>query len=297
MTRLAIFASILIACGDDGAVPDELCGNGEMDPGEECDDGNTARGDGCFECVLTPPVCGNGILDIPSENCDDSNTDDGDGCSATCQLETPPRRIMATWIFKNLQGNVTTGCPAGFDSVKLEATSLAAGAEVFTTTMPCAGGTGTSDLIPPGQYSVVLTVLNAGTQATYATSLAQEVDVAFADAPFTTTIFNDAGYFTFGWQLQGAISMMPLACANVLVQSVRVQITVGPTTATDTFDCDDASGISSPLLAGTTYSLTFQALDSGQAVVGTSTTSVNKTITAPNDVTPFGTAVITIPNQ
>jgi cysteine-rich repeat protein len=96
-----------------------VCGNGTKETGEQCDDGNTVSGDGCSatcqtetdlcpningyqltvpegqyvddqgNCVdkVTPPVCGNDILES-GEQCDDGNTVAEDGCSATCQTET-----------------------------------------------------------------------------------------------------------------------------------------------------------------------------------------------------------------
>ncbi|MBX3191746.1 MAG: DUF4215 domain-containing protein [Labilithrix sp.] len=42
-----------------------------------------------MELTLSPPSCGDGILQVP-EQCDDGNTAAGDGCSATCTLEPYP---------------------------------------------------------------------------------------------------------------------------------------------------------------------------------------------------------------
>jgi len=39
--------------------------------------------------VVTPPVCGNSIIET-GEQCDDGNTNSGDGCSSTCQTEAAP---------------------------------------------------------------------------------------------------------------------------------------------------------------------------------------------------------------
>ncbi len=42
---------------------------------------------GAYEYASAPPpVCGNGVIELPEE-CDDGNTVDGDGCSSTCQIE------------------------------------------------------------------------------------------------------------------------------------------------------------------------------------------------------------------
>ncbi len=38
-------------------------------------------------CTITPPVCGDGLVER-GEECDDANATSGDGCSSTCQLES-----------------------------------------------------------------------------------------------------------------------------------------------------------------------------------------------------------------
>lgn len=95
------------------AVP--TCGDGIVNGSEQCDDGNSFENDGCdhlcrtrkcgdgvvqdgehcdpaggacrADCTLTPPNCGDGVLQ-PSEReqCDDGNVTPGDGCFA-CDIE------------------------------------------------------------------------------------------------------------------------------------------------------------------------------------------------------------------
>lgn len=295
MTRLAICTSILIACGGGGSsVPTSDCGDGVVDPDEECDDGNTARGDGCFQCVIEPPVCGNGILDF-NEDCDDSNTIDGDGCSSTCEQEIPPRAITATWAFKNLAGDVTTGCPATFDSVRLVATTLDGNAS-HETTFACDDGAGTSDLVPPGQYNVHLEVFQSATPANvFGTSLPQRVDVSLGDAPYTTTVYNDAGYFSFDWRLRGALSLADFTCNQVGAVIVRASI-AGPTPAEPTFPCADAKGFTVPLLAGTTYSVTLEVFDANLFRMGGAIVLTDQSITAANHVTALGEQILSLDN-
>jgi cysteine-rich repeat protein len=38
--------------------------------------------------VVTPIICGDGVVKSPEEECDDGNTTNGDGCSASCNLTT-----------------------------------------------------------------------------------------------------------------------------------------------------------------------------------------------------------------
>jgi cysteine-rich repeat protein len=291
-TRLAICTMLLVACGNGGGVDGPVCGDGVVDDGEECDDGNSARGDGCFECLNAPPVCGNGVLDF-NEDCDDSNTLDGDGCSAICEQEVPPRVVNATWIFKDLQGDVTTACPAGFASIRLEVTSLDR-TVTFIDTFPCADGTGTSSLIPPGQYTATVTAFDAGTMNEYATSLEEPVDISLGDDAITSTIFNDAGHFTFSWILRGQASMAVFNCTQIGAASVRAVIT-GTTANTTVHPCTEVSVLTVPLLAGNTYSVTLEARDSANQLIGSSIALTNQVITAPSDVTALGAIEIPLP--
>ncbi len=48
-----------------------------------------AHGPYTLDVVVTPGVCGNGILD-GTEECDDGNAQSGDGCTAECKLEPVP---------------------------------------------------------------------------------------------------------------------------------------------------------------------------------------------------------------
>ena len=66
-----------------------VCGNGILElPGETCDDGNTIPGDGCTNCTIDGglPTCGNGVVEA-GEQCDDGNLMFLDGCSPACQLD------------------------------------------------------------------------------------------------------------------------------------------------------------------------------------------------------------------
>jgi cysteine-rich repeat protein len=67
-----------------------VCGNGITEIPEQCDDGNSINGDGCSSsCTIEqPPACGNGVLEA-GEQCDDGNAVNGDGCSASCEFEKP----------------------------------------------------------------------------------------------------------------------------------------------------------------------------------------------------------------
>ena len=71
---------------DAGNVTPPACGNGVLDDGEECDDGNLSNEDACLNtCMMAR--CGDGFVREDVEACDDGNTRDGDGCSSQCVVE------------------------------------------------------------------------------------------------------------------------------------------------------------------------------------------------------------------
>jgi cysteine-rich repeat protein len=51
-------------------------------------DSRGAQQQAFVKVLVTPSLCGDGIVDSPAETCDDGNTKSGDGCSSTCTLET-----------------------------------------------------------------------------------------------------------------------------------------------------------------------------------------------------------------
>lgn len=87
---------------------------------------------------ITPPVCGNGVIE-GTETCDDGGTAGGDGCSATCQLEPTDTRSTCA-----LAENVTlTEGVAGHWAASLSrgTANLLANGNFFTSTLdddePC----------------------------------------------------------------------------------------------------------------------------------------------------------------
>jgi cysteine-rich repeat protein len=66
-----------------------VCGDAIAGPTQACEPADDAGCPGhcstACACVL-PPVCGDGVAELPEE-CDDGNVDDNDGCSASCVLE------------------------------------------------------------------------------------------------------------------------------------------------------------------------------------------------------------------
>jgi len=68
-----------------------ICGNSIIETGETCDDGNIISNDGCSstcQAEVSQAICGNNILET-GEACDDGNITSLDGCSNLCQIENP----------------------------------------------------------------------------------------------------------------------------------------------------------------------------------------------------------------
>ncbi|HEU0037481.1 MAG TPA: DUF4215 domain-containing protein [Kofleriaceae bacterium] len=296
MTRLALVCSlfVFVGCSDSAAV----CGDGFVDNGEACDDGNDVLGDGCSLCTRDA-FCGDGTVQA-DEECDDGNTISGDGCSSTCLDEVAgDALITANWTFKDVATNTVTGCPAGFDTVKVVSQPVdAVGNPVGTPIIDlfnCADGTGTTAPLPATTYSVHLEVTTATGGVPYASSLSAFVDVTTADATFTTTILNDGGYFAFDWALVGANTNNALTCADVAtIDSIEITSTLsGTTTAVaDKFSCAAGTGVTGGLLAGS-YTVSIAALNAQNQALGAPQNQSNAVIQAPNKLTDLG--LITLP--
>jgi cysteine-rich repeat protein len=77
---------------------------------EACDDGNGVPNDGCTNCSIDPPACGNGRIEA-GETCDDGNTQNGDVCPADCRVE--PCTPTATRVDTTVRFARPTGTSVG----------------------------------------------------------------------------------------------------------------------------------------------------------------------------------------
>jgi cysteine-rich repeat protein len=269
-------------------------------PGEQCDDGNNNSNDGCSAtCVIEASggVCGDGHVDT-GEDCDDGNTDGGDGCSANCLAE---HVTTAQWNIKNANG-VTQPCPPGFDTAAVYSQPLDSGGNpVGQPTIDlfnCTDSTGTTAPLEAGVYRTWVEITTANSSATYAQTLAADVDLTTMDMTFSGDIVTDGGYFAWSWTLQGETSGNPLTCAQVSgIQGVEMISTISGTTQffTDQFTCEDGFGYTSALPADT-YDISIDAFSSGGSI-GTADTLTNKVIGIKNAVTDLGTITIPITGQ
>ena len=248
------------------------------------------------------PYCGDGLANVGNEQCDDGNRLDGDGCSMTCQLETPlgDAFITASWQLKNIATNVTTPCPTGFDTAAVynqpvDANGNNAGS-VIIDLYDCSTGTGTTAPLPPRVYKTWVEITNNNNTSVYARSLSAFIDITVSDKSINVQILNDGGYFHLAWVLMGATSGTSLTCAQagaLGVESVGTDVSNSTNSASDIFDCNDASGFTAGFLAAT-YTISVAALDASDQSIGTAPTLTNRVIAPKNAVTDLGTVTIPI---
>jgi cysteine-rich repeat protein len=283
------------ACTASNETP--VCGDGVLDSGEQCDDGNNASNDGCSAtCVIEASggVCGDDHVDT-GEDCDDGNTDSGDGCSANCLAE---HVTTAQWNIKLADGTVRP-CPTGYDTAAVYSQPLDSGGNpVGQPTIDlfnCADGMGTTAPLEAGVYRTWVAITTANNSATYAQTLAADVDLTTMDMTFSGDIVTDGGYFAWAWALQGETSQNPLTCADVAgIEGVEIHSTIsGTMTAfTDQYNCEDGFGYTAALPADT-YTIAIDAFSNAGALNDTLTLD-DKVIGIKNAVTDLGTVTIPI---
>lgn len=210
--------------------------------------------------------------------------------------------ITAEWSFKNLANETFTGCPIGFDTVRLVSqpvnSRLEPLGEPFIDLFDCVDGRHPSALLPPDVYQVWIEVVSSSQSSLYAQSTSAIVDVIDRDATFAATILNDGGYFLFDWELRGATTNAALSCGAAGTDTVSILTTLVGTTEAhdDLFDCAAGSALTSGRLNGT-YTVSVAALDANDRSIGTAPELINKAILDRNRVTDLGLVTIPITNQ
>jgi cysteine-rich repeat protein len=326
MKHVLVALMLVGACSDGGSdIDDAICGDSFVQGTEQCDDGNNASGDGCSASCMSEPRCGDRAVQ-GTEQCDDGNTTNGDGCSATCALECgngvkEPREqcddgdttsgdgcsatcmieaqftIGVTAFLRDYAGT-TQSCPTGYDTVALYSQMIDSnGADVgvpIVDLFSCPPGGGSSGPLFEGPYKVHVAIMNSNGTMTYATTPTRIINL-HENTSFTATIYTDAGYFAWAWQLVGAVSNNMLTCAQANSGGVELVSTLTSSTMalSDVFSCEAGHGITAALPAGT-YTVSASVLDMSSQAVGTAPALTNKQIMAPNKVTDLGTVMIPV---
>jgi hypothetical protein len=209
--------------------------------------------------------------------------------------------VGATWNIRTLS-SPSIPCPPGFDTAALynqpvDSNNAPVGSPIIDL-FDCAAGAGTSAPLPATAYMTWIEITDhTNSGAPYAKSTPAILDVTDVDLTYNADIYDDAGYFAMQWDLVGAQSNSPLTCAQAGVtgssSGVELTATLSGSTAaaTDQFNCEDHTGITDPLAAGT-YTLSVDAFTNAGAVV-TAPAIPNATIQDHNTITDLGN--ITIP--
>lgn len=204
--------------------------------------------------------------------------------------------ISARWSLRNMVDGAFTRCPTGFDTVELLAMPVDADGvpldEPSVDLFDCESRAGSSTDLLPDIYQVWIEVRSRDRQALYAQSLSRILDVRTADQGFSTDILNDGGYFQLSWDLVGASTNRPLACAQVTgldsVFAVSTSVADAHRVYEDRRLCDDYAGVSEGLLQGS-YTITIDAMAGNRSLGAVALTDQ---IAGQNRITDLGTVTI-----
>jgi cysteine-rich repeat protein len=269
----ASLVALLAACtggggaggGDDASsdAPLARCGDGHVDANEQCDDGNSDAGDGCTLCMI-----------------------DADRTAA----------IDARWRLVTASG-AAAACPAAYQTAAVIATPMTG--PVVIDLFDCSALMGTTSQLPAALWAAQVAITNSTMSQTFATSLAQVIDLSDAtNKPLVTSFVSDGGYFKLAWKLVkmsdpatevGCDAVSPMSRVKVLAANADPNVPAASTS----FPCDGGSTVTSAFIAGT-YSVTVSALTNTFATRGSAPALTGQVVTAPDGITDLGTVTIPI---
>lgn len=265
--------------------------------------GNGGGGGGGDDDDQPPARCGDGVVDS-NEQCDDGNSIAGDGCTL-CMIDTARvASIDASWMLVTAAMD-TAQCPSGFDtaavtSQPVDAQGHNAGTPVIDL-FDCSATMGTTKPLPATTYSAAVAIESHDGSQTFATSLAQPVDLSDAtDKPLDVSFLTDGGKFQLAWQLvKMSDGTTPVACTAIdsmaTMAKVRVAVTNTTTmlTKNSQLPCDNGSGITGAVVAGT-YTVSIRLLDDVFGDKGDVPDLTGQVIMAPDGLTDLGSVKIPV---
>jgi cysteine-rich repeat protein len=277
MGKLALVAILFAACGNnnggggggDDAPPPARCGDGIVDSNEQCDDGNNIPNDGCTLCMID-----------------------------TARMAS----IDASWMLVTAAMD-SAPCPSGYDTAAVTSQPVdTQGHNVGSAVIDlfdCAAAMGTTKPLPATTYNARVAITNHAMSQTFATSLAQAVDLSDAtDKPLDVSFLTDGGMFQLAWQLvKMSDGTTPVACSAVDAMGAKVRVATTNTTTSLTGNsqlaCENGSGITGAVVAGT-YTVSIRLLDHVFADKGDVPDLTGKVIMAPDGLTDLGTVKIPV---
>lgn len=204
--------------------------------------------------------------------------------------------ITAQWDLRSLAMNASIAYPPGVTtaavySQPVDANFRPVGSPIIDL-FDVEDDAGTTAPLPPDVYQVWVELTSEGGSNVHARSLSAFVDVIDEDKTFTTSIFEDGGYFQLSWNLVDA-GGAPASCAETNGIGVLSTLTGPNTFRDDKFDCEDGGGITAGLLAGT-YTVEVTALGADDGSIGRAPLMSGEVIMDRNQVEDLGTTTITL---
>ena len=204
--------------------------------------------------------------------------------------------VTAHWSFRHLANNAPRGCPTGFGSAAVlsqavDPITLSPIGNSHVDLFDCADLQGTI-LLSAGSYVISVRIQNGSGSQIYAESKVAMVATSLGDSSVDVEVLDDAGYFSLTWSLHDKATGALMTCAQAGATAVEVVSTgtLGP--LSDKFLCDQGSGITAGLLAGS-YTVAVRAMKSDLTI--SDTNALTGIISAPNGVTDLGHVMILIP--
>ncbi len=231
------------------------------------------------------------------------------GCIITTDDGGDYATISAEWSLKNQAGQTLT-CPPGITTAAVYAqpvdpvTYQPIGSVPNPDKFDCAAGSGFTAPLQPAIYEVWVELVNDNNTMKYAVSTSRNeaspterfpdgyfLDLRDVDLPFKTTIYDDAGYFQFDWDLRNA-SNQPITCDQVAkVGFLWTSVTNGNYSADERFFCNENYGLTDKILQGA-YTIEVSAINTAGQGLGPMTELLNKQVNRPNKVTDLGTIMV-----
>lgn len=212
------------------------------------------------------------------------------------------RTITARWTLKHFTTGALFTCAHTSDVARVVAqpwdpvTQLTTGAPIVTQDFACTAGMGVFT-VPSDKYRMSVAIRTAAGQVLEDSAI-EFADATQRDGTLQVTIFDDAGYLAFSWDLLNKATQARVSCATAgITPSDRVEIDetnlANPgNPISDLFNCDDHFGTTDGLIPGH-YSLSIRAVKNS-ATIGDVATFADVQVVA-GGVTDLGNIKLPVP--
>lgn len=233
------------------------------------------------------------------------------GCIITSGDDSSDYAIVsAEWDLRSEATNQSLTCPPGTTTAAVYAQPVTADYQLtgtpFIDLYDCNAHAGNSDPLPPTMYQVWVELTSEGGGNVYATSTSKNersstenypdayfIDVTDVDQTFKTTLFDDAGYLQFDWDILDA-SNQHVACGGPIdsVAALSTNVTTPSLSYDDKMHCNALNyGLTGDMQAGT-YTVEISAVDANNRDLGAPTMKNNVVVKNHNQVTDLGTVQV-----